>query len=39
VRQIVVSGYRLIYLIEHDTGDPGTAGDIQLLAVLAPGQP
>jgi len=39
MRQLVVSGYRLTSLIENDTGDPGTAGDIQLLAVLAPGQP
>jgi hypothetical protein len=39
MRQFVVAGYRLIYLIEDDTGDPATAGDIQIVAVLAPGQP
>jgi plasmid stabilization system protein ParE len=39
VRQLVVSGYRLIYLIEKDTGDPHTAGDIQIFAILAPGEP
>jgi len=39
MRQLVVAGYRIIYLIENDTGDPATAGDIQIVAVLAPGLP
>ena len=38
-RQLAVSGYRLIYTVEPDTGDADTAGDIVIIAVLGPGQP
>lgn len=37
VRQMVVSGYRLIYAITPDTGDAATTGDIEIYAVLPPG--
>lgn len=37
-RQLAVSGYRLIYTIEPDTGDANTAGDILIITVLGPGQ-
>lgn len=39
LRQLVVSGYRVIYLVDPDTGDSATAGDILIVAVLGPGQP
>ena len=32
------SGYRLIYTIDPDTRDSGTAGDIRIVAVFGPGQ-
>ena len=38
-RQLAVSGYRLIYIVEPDTGNANTAGDIRIIAVLGPGQP
>lgn len=38
-RQVVVSGYRIVYRIDPDTGDGATAGDIRIVAVFGPGQP
>jgi len=43
LRQLVVSGYRLLYRVEPDTGDSETgdsetAGDIAVLALFGPGQ-
>lgn len=38
-RQLVVSGYRIIYRVDPDTGDIDTAGDVRILAVFGPGQP
>lgn len=38
-RVLVVSGYRLIYEVDPDTGDAATAGDVRVLAVFGPGQP
>jgi len=40
---LVVSGYRLLYRVEPDTGDSETgdsetAGDIAVLALFGPGQ-
>jgi plasmid stabilization system protein ParE len=37
-RQLVVSGYRILYFVEHDTGDSQTAGNIRMVAVFGPGQ-
>ena len=37
-RQFVVSGYRVIYRVDPDTGDSATAGDIRIVAVFGPGQ-
>ena len=37
-RQLVVSGYRLIYHLDPDTGDSATAGDVRIVAVFGPGQ-
>ena len=37
--QWVVSGYRVIYRVDPDTGDSGTTGDIRVVAVFGPGQP
>jgi plasmid stabilization system protein ParE len=37
-RQLVVSGYRLIYRVQPDTEDNETAGDGLLVAVFGPGQ-
>jgi plasmid stabilization system protein ParE len=37
-RQIVVSGYRIIYQVNPDTGDSATAGDIRVVAIFGPGQ-
>jgi plasmid stabilization system protein ParE len=37
-RQIVVSGYRIIYQVTLDTGDSATAGDIRVVAIFGPGQ-
>ncbi len=36
--QLVVSGHRVIYRIDPDTGDSNTAGDIRILIILGPGQ-
>ena len=38
-RQHVVSGYRLIYQVDPDTGDSATAGNVRIVAVFGPGQP
>ncbi len=38
-RQLIVSGYRIIYEIHPDTGDRATAGDVYILAIFGPGQP
>ncbi len=38
-RQLVMSGYRLLYRVDPDTGDSDTAGDIRIVAVFGPGQP
>jgi hypothetical protein len=35
----VVSGYRVIYEVDPDTGETATAGDILIVAILGPGQP
>jgi plasmid stabilization system protein ParE len=37
-RQLVVSGYRLIYRVEPDTADSATAGDVRIVAVFGPGE-
>lgn len=37
-RQLVVSGYRLLYRVSPDTGDGGTAGDVRIVALSGPGQ-
>jgi plasmid stabilization system protein ParE len=37
-RQLVVSGYRLIYQVNPDTGDSQTAGDVRIVAIFGPGQ-
>lgn len=37
-RQLVVGEYRIIYVLQPDTGDSATAGDIAIVAVLGPGQ-
>jgi plasmid stabilization system protein ParE len=37
--QIIASDYRIIYLVDPDTGESATAGDILIVAVLGPGQP
>jgi len=37
-RQLVVSGYRVIYQVQPDTGENATAGDIRIVAVFGPGQ-
>ena len=37
-RQIVVSGYRLLYRIAPDTGDSEAAGVVLILALFVPGQ-
>lgn len=39
LRQLVVSGYRVIYLVDPDTGETATAGNILIATVLGPGQP
>lgn len=38
LRRFVVSGYRLIYRVDPDTGDGATAGDVRVLALRGPGQ-
>jgi hypothetical protein len=37
-RQLVVSGYRILYFVDSDTGDSGTAGNVRIVAVFGPGQ-
>ncbi len=37
-RRRIVAGYRLIYLVEPDTNDNATAGNVQILALFGPGQ-
>ncbi len=37
-RQLVVSGYRIVYSVHPDTGDGTTAGDVRVVAVFGPGQ-
>jgi plasmid stabilization system protein ParE len=37
-RQLVVSGYRVIYQVLPDTGENATAGDIRIVAIFGPGQ-
>jgi hypothetical protein len=37
-RQLVVSGYRLVYQVASDTGDAMTAGDVVIVALFGPGQ-
>ena len=37
-RQLVVSDHRIVYRVENDTGDAGTAGSIRILTVFGPGQ-
>jgi len=36
---MVVSGYRVIYRVDPDTGADATAGDVTVLAVFGPGEP
>lgn len=38
LRQLVVSGYRVIYRVDHDTGEGSTAGDVRILALFGPGE-
>jgi len=38
-RVISVAGYRVLYTVTPDTGDNRTAGDVNVLAVLGPGEP
>jgi hypothetical protein len=38
-RIISVAGYRIIYAVNPDTGDNQTSGDVEVLAVLGPGEP
>jgi len=38
-RVMVVSGYRVIYRVDPDTGADATAGDVTVLAVFGPGEP
>jgi len=37
-RIIVTAGYRFIYRISADTGDSRTAGDVEIVQILGPGQ-
>jgi len=37
-RQLVISGYRVIYRVDPDTGAGATAGDIRIVAVFGPGE-
>lgn len=37
--QLTVSGYRLLYTIDPDTGYGATAGDVRIVAVFGPGLP
>jgi hypothetical protein len=38
VRERFVAGYRLMYIVQPDTGSDRTAGDVTVLRVYGPGQ-
>jgi plasmid stabilization system protein ParE len=38
VREIPISGYRVMYEVTPDTGHNTTAGDIEILRIFGPGQ-
>ncbi len=38
VRELPIAGYRVMYIVEPDTGRNDTAGDVLVLRVFGPGQ-